>query len=65
MAMLNQVLYPIPKPMKGFVAQVFVSIVDWDSKFTTPNFATSTDYCLQSFTFAVSSYAPVGFEVGC
>ncbi len=32
MAMLNQVLYPVPGPLKGFVAQVFVSIVDWDSK---------------------------------
>ncbi|KAK5045932.1 hypothetical protein LTR84_008718 [Exophiala bonariae] len=29
-AMLDQVLYPIPGPLKGFVAQVFVSIVDWD-----------------------------------
>lgn len=32
LAMLNQVLYPIPGPLKSFVAQVFVSIVDWDSK---------------------------------
>lgn len=31
-AMLDQVLYPIPGPLKGFVAQVFASIVDWDSK---------------------------------
>lgn len=32
MAMLGQVLYPIPGPLKGFVARVFASIVDWDSK---------------------------------
>jgi hypothetical protein len=32
MDMLNQVLYPIPGPLKGFVAQVFASVVDWDSK---------------------------------
>jgi len=32
MAMLNQVLYPVPGPLKNLVARVFVSIVDWDSK---------------------------------
>lgn len=32
MAMLSQVLYPVPRPLKGFVARVFASIVDWDSK---------------------------------
>lgn len=31
-AMLSQVLYPIPSLLKGFVARVFVSIVDWDSE---------------------------------
>lgn len=59
MAMLNQVLYPTPKPLKSFVAQVFVSIVDWDSKLTTLNFAASADYKMQLSTFAVSFYAPL------
>jgi hypothetical protein len=35
MAMLNQVLYPVPGPLKNLVARVFVSIVDWDSKYNS------------------------------
>jgi hypothetical protein len=35
MAMLNQVLYPVPDPLKNLVARVFVSIVDWDSKYNS------------------------------
>ena len=31
-AMLDQVLYPVPWYLKGLVAHVFTSIVDWDSK---------------------------------
>jgi hypothetical protein len=29
-AMLDQVLYPVPRPLKGLVQHVFASIVDWD-----------------------------------
>lgn len=50
MAMLNQVLYPVPGPLKGFVAQVFASIVEWDivyycreSTLTSPNPLRSTN----------------------
>jgi hypothetical protein len=32
-AMLDQILYPIPKPFKGLVAQIFTSLIDYDSKF--------------------------------
>lgn len=61
MAMLDQVLYPIPKPLKSFVAQVFVSIVDWDSKFHDYFYLDSigrvlTVGRLQSYTTAVSVY---------
>lgn len=63
MAMLNQVLYPIPGPLKGFVAQVFVSIVDWDSKFMH---MCSGNICLQSlqlYISAVSRLTPVSFSI--
>ncbi|KAH9823627.1 Glutathione S-transferase [Teratosphaeria destructans] len=30
MAMLSQVLYPVPRALRGLVAHVFASIVDWD-----------------------------------
>ena len=29
-AMLDQVLYPIPRSLKNFVVRIFVSIIDWD-----------------------------------
>lgn len=32
MAMLWQVLYPVPGFLKGFVAKVIASILHWDSK---------------------------------
>lgn len=61
MAMLNQVLYPVPGFLKGFVAHAFASIVEWDSEFCP---AVLVDgylanlLFLQLYTFVVSCSVP-------
>lgn len=68
MAMLNQVLYPVPGPLKGFVAHAFASIVEWDSKFcstmlTDGNMANL--FITQLYTFVVScsySSSPLHYD---